>query len=192
MRVGLSGGVGSGKSTVSARLRELGALVVDADAVAREVVEPGTAGLMAVAERFGADVLRPDGTLDRAALAGIVFTDEKARTDLNAILHPLIQRRTKELMAAAGPEDIVVYDVPLLVESGQREGFDVVVVVLADEAARVERLAGRGMAEDDARARMGVQASDEQRRAMADVVLDNNGSREDLVAQVDALWSTWT
>jgi dephospho-CoA kinase len=188
VRVGLTGGVGSGKSTVSALLAEHGAIIIDADALAREVVEPGTPGLAAVVERFGADVLQPDGSLDRAKLAGVVFNDETARHDLNAIVHPLVGTRTVELMAAAPENAIVVYDVPLLVESEMASGFDVVVVVLADEASRVSRLAGRGMPEDDARARIRAQATDEQRRAVADVVIDNNGTIEDLRRQVEAVW----
>jgi dephospho-CoA kinase len=181
--------VGSGKSTVSALLAEHGAVVIDADALAREVVEPGTPGFDAVVERFGRDVVGADGSLDRPALAAIVFNDEAARADLNAIVHPLVGQRTAELMAATKPDDIVVYDVPLLVESGLAEGFDIVVVVLADPEVRVRRLAGRGMPESDARARMAAQATDEQRRAVADEIVTNDGSRDELAAQVDALWA---
>ena len=188
MRVGLTGGVGSGKSTVSALLAAHGAVVIDADALAREVVEPGTPGYDAVVARFGSDVVGADGSLDRPALAAIVFNDEAARNDLNAIVHPLVGQRTAELMAATEPDDIVVYDVPLLVESGLADGFDVVVVVLADPDVRVRRLAERGMPEADARARMAAQASDEQRRAVAAEILTNDGSREELADQVDALW----
>lgn len=188
MRVGLTGGVGSGKSTVSALLAGHGAVVIDADALAREVVEPGTPGFDAVVERFGRGVVGADGALDRPALAAIVFNDEGARADLNAIVHPLVGRRTAELMAATEPDDIVVYDVPLLVESGLAEGFDVVVVVLADAEIRVQRLADRGMTEADARARMAAQATDDQRRAVADEIVTNDGSRDELAVQVDALW----
>ena len=188
LSVGLTGGVGSGKSTVSARLAEHGAVVIDADAIAREVVEPGTPGLAAVVERFGPGVLTPEGALDRPGLAGIVFADEQARQDLNGIVHPLVGARTAELMAQAADDAIVVYDVPLLVEGGMASGFDVVVVVLADEPTRLHRLAQRGMPEADARARMAAQATDEQRRAVADEVIDNSGSLADLRAQVDALW----
>jgi dephospho-CoA kinase len=187
MRVGLSGGIGSGKSTVSDLLAEHGALIIDADAIAREVVEPGTPGYAAVVARFGEDVVR-DGGLDRPALAKLVFADERARHDLNSIVHPLVRRRTAELMAQAPDGAIVVYDVPLLVESGLGDGFDVVVIVMADYELRLRRLAGRGMAEDDARARMATQASDEQRRAVADEVIENNGTRAELAAAVDALW----
>jgi dephospho-CoA kinase len=188
VRVGLTGGVGSGKSTVSALLAQHGAVVIDADALAREVVEPGTPGYDAVVDRFGPEVVATDGSLDRAKLAAIVFTDDAARNDLNAIVHPLVGRRTAELMAATSPDDIVVYDVPLLVESGLAAGFDVVVVVLADAETRVRRLAERGMPEGDARARMAAQSSDEQRRAVATEILLNDGTRDQLAAQVDALW----
>jgi dephospho-CoA kinase len=188
MQVGLTGGVGSGKSTVSARLAERGAVVIDADAIAREVVEPGTTGLAAVVERFGAEVLGADGRLDRPAVAAIVFKDDAARADLNAIVHPLVGARTTELMAAAAPDAVVVYDVPLLVESNIAAGFEVVVVVEADPELRIARLEKRGMSEADARARMAIQATDEQRRAVATEVIENNNSRDDLIAAVDALW----
>ena len=186
--VGLTGGVGSGKSTVSARLGQLGAVVVDADAIAREVVEPGTPGLASVVERFGPDVLDADGRLDRPKVAAVVFNDDAARADLNAIVHPLVGARTAELIAAAAGDAIVIYDVPLLVESNMAAGFEVVVVVEADPEIRVRRLEKRGMSADDARARMAVQATDEQRRAVATELLVNNGSREELEAEVDALW----
>jgi dephospho-CoA kinase len=188
VRVGLTGGVGSGKSTVSALLARHGALVIDADAIAREVVEPGTPGYDAVLARFGAEVVAADGTLDRPALAAVVFGDEAARADLNAIVHPLVGERSAELMAAAAPEDVVVYDVPLLVESRLGKAFDVVVVVEADVDTRLTRLAERGLAESDARARMAVQASDEERRAVAHEVIANDGTREELAAEVDELW----
>jgi dephospho-CoA kinase len=189
MLVGLTGGVGSGKSTVSARLADLGAVVIDADAIAREVVEPGTPGLAAVVGRFGANVLDSDGRLDRPKLAAIVFNDDAARADLNAIVHPLVGQRTGELMAAAAADDIVVYDVPLLVESNLAEGFDVVVVVETDPEVRITRLERRGMPESDARARIAIQATDEQRRAVADELIENNGSQDDLIAAVDAVWA---
>jgi dephospho-CoA kinase len=187
MRVGLSGGVGSGKSTVAARLAEHGAVVIDADAIAREVVEPGTPGLDAVVARFG-DAVVAGGRLDRPALAKVVFADEQARADLNAIVHPLVGQRSAELMAQAPDGAVLVYDVPLLVEGGLGSGFDVVVIVLAAQDVRLRRLAARGMAEDDARARMAAQASDEQRRAVADEIIENNGSSEELLRAVDALW----
>jgi len=188
VRVGLTGGVGSGKSTASALLAAHGAVIIDADALAREVVERGTPGYDAVVARFGPSVVGPDGALDRAALAGIVFNDDAARADLNAIVHPLVGQRTAEQMAAVPADAIVVYDVPLLVESGLAQGFDVVVVVLADVETRVARLVDRGMAESDARARIATQASDEQRRAVAHEILQNDGDRAAFTTQVDALW----
>jgi dephospho-CoA kinase len=188
MRVGLTGGVGSGKSTVAARLREHGALVIDADRIAREVVEPGTPGYEAVVARFGRGVVAADGTLDRAALADIVFGDPAERDALNSIVHPLVGERTAQLAADAPADAIVVHDIPLLVEGGLEKAFDTVVVVLADAKLRVARLGSRGMAADDARARIQAQATDEQRRAAADVVIDNNGTVEQLNLQVDALW----
>jgi dephospho-CoA kinase len=187
VRVGLSGGIGSGKSTVSALLAEHGARVIDADAIAREVVEPGTPGFDAVVARFGADVVR-DGRLDRPALAKVVFADEQARQDLNAIVHPLVGARTAELMDQAPDDAIVVYDLPLLVESNLSSVFDLVVIVMADAEVRLRRLESRGMPSDDAPARMAAQASDEQRRAVADEIIENNGTQDELTAHVDALW----
>jgi dephospho-CoA kinase len=195
VRIAVTGGIGSGKSAVTSRLAELGAVVVDADALAREVVEPGTPGLAAVVEEFGADVLRPDGSLDRAALAALVFSDPERRAALEAIVHPLVGRRSQELLDAAPPEAVVVYDVPLLAESahlGRVEGFDAVVVVEAPVETRVQRLVARGLAEDDARARIAAQATDAERRAIADHVLDNSGGLEALDAAVDRLWAALT
>jgi dephospho-CoA kinase len=189
LRIGLTGGIGSGKSTVSALLTERGAVLIDADRLAREVVEPGTPGLAAVAEAFGDGVVGPDGALDRPALAAIVFADPEARRRLDGIVHPLVRARAAELVAAAPPDAVVVQDVPLLVETGQAGGYDLVLVVEADLRVRVERLIARGMGEDDARARIAAQATDEQRRAAADVVLDNSGSRDELAAQVDRFWA---
>ncbi|GDY31084.1 dephospho-CoA kinase [Gandjariella thermophila] len=190
LRVGLTGGIGAGKSTVARRLAEHGAVVLDADRIAREVVEPGTEGLAEVVAAFGTDVLTADGALDRAALAGRVFGDDAARQRLNAILHPRIGARTAELMAAAPPDAIVVHDVPLLVENGLAPTYHLVLVVHADVRARVRRLAAtRGMTERDARARVAAQASDEQRRAAADVWLDNTGEPERVLADVDVLWT---
>ena len=188
VRIGLTGGIGSGKSTVSRRLGELGAVVVDADQLAREVVAPGSEGLQAVQERFGDGVVGPDGALDRGALGGIVFADERSRRDLEAITHPLIARRTAQLMAEAGEDAIVVHDVPLLVEKHMGPAYHRVVVVEADHDSRVRRLEGRGLSEQDARARMEHQATDEQRRAAADVLIDNNGTADDLLAEVDRVW----
>jgi dephospho-CoA kinase len=173
---------------VSALLAERGAVIIDADAIAREVVEPGTPGFDAVVAHFGESVVGADGRLDRPALAGIVFRDEARRAELNAIVHPLVGQRTAELMADAPDGAIVVYDVPLLVESDLAAGFDIVVVVEAGVDTRVARLEQRGMAAADARERMAVQSTDEQRRAAADELIRNDGSREELEAQVDALW----
>jgi dephospho-CoA kinase len=189
LRIGLTGGIGSGKSTVSALLAARGALLVDADRIAREVVAPGTPGLAAVVEAFGAEVLADDGTLDRPALAAVVFADQAARRRLDAIIHPLVRARTVELVEAAPPDAVLVNDVPLLVETGQAGSYDLVLVVEADVETRVARLVGRGLTEEDARARIAAQASDEERRAVADVVLDNGGTPEELAAQVDRFWA---
>jgi dephospho-CoA kinase len=189
LRIGLTGGIGSGKSTVSALLAERGAVVVDADRIAREVVAPGTAGLVAVAEAFGDGVLAADGSLDRPALAAIVFADPESRRRLDSIVHPLVRARATEISAAAPADAVVVNDVPLLVETGQAGSYDLVLVVEADPGTRVTRLVERGLTAEDARARMAAQATDEQRRAVADVVLDNSGTREELVAQVDRFWA---
>ncbi|WP_265446736.1 dephospho-CoA kinase [Flexivirga meconopsidis] len=187
--VGLTGGIGSGKSTVSSRLTELGAVVIDADRLAREVVEPGAPGLAQIAKRFGDEVLQADGTLDRPALGAIVFADPEARRDLERITHPRIAELTAQARAAAPREAIVVHDMPLLVETGLAANYDLVLIVDASEQVRLDRLVrDRGMAVEDARARIAAQATDEQRRAVADVVLDNNGTREQLLAQVDAVW----
>lgn len=192
MKVGLTGGIGSGKSTVAELLAGHGATVFAADAIAREVVEPGTPGFEAVVARFGTGVVTADGALDRAALARVVFADDHARADLNAIVHPLVGTRFAEQMAAAPPEMIVVYDVPLLVEGNLAEGFDVVVVVEADVRTRLERLRSRGMPEEDARARMATQATDERRRAVADEVINNDGTPEALAEQVNGVWQRLT
>ena len=189
LRIGLTGGIGSGKSTVAGLLAARGARIVDADRIAREVVEPGTPGLEAVVAAFGQEVLTPEGALDRPALAAVVFADPDARRRLDGIVHPLVRARATELVAAAPPDAVVVQDVPLLVETGQAGSYDLVLVVEADLDTRVRRLVGRGLAEDDARARIAAQASDEQRPAVADVVLDNSGSVEDLEAQVDRFWA---
>jgi dephospho-CoA kinase len=188
VRIGLTGGIGSGKSTVSALLAGHGAVVVDADRIAREVVEPGTAGLAAVVAAFGDRVLTPDGALDRPALAGVVFADPEARRRLDGIVHPLVRARARELEGAAAPGSVVVHDVPLLTETGQAANYDLVLVVAADVGTRVARLVQRGLTEEDARARIAVQATDEERRAIADVVLDNSGTPEELARQVDRFW----
>jgi dephospho-CoA kinase len=189
IRVGLTGGIGSGKSEVARLLARHGAVVVDADKVAREVVEPGTEGLAKVAEEFGPEVVGPDGALDRPALAALVFTDPQARARLNSIVHPLIAARTAELMAAAPPGAVLVHDVPLLAENNLAGNFDLVLVVETPPELRVRRLAeSRGMTEADARARMSVQATDAQRRAIADVVIENGGDLEELAAAVEQVW----
>jgi dephospho-CoA kinase len=188
VRIGLTGGIGSGKSTVARLLAERGAVIIDADRIAREVVEPGSPGLAAVAEAFGDGVLTPAGALDRPALAAIVFSDRQARARLDGIVHPLVRARSAELAAAVPPDAVLVNDVPLLVESGQAGSYDLVLVVEADPETRVARLVERGLTAEDARARIAAQATDDQRRAVADVVLDNSGSLEALAAQVDSFW----
>jgi dephospho-CoA kinase len=189
LRIGLTGGIGSGKSTVARLLADRGALVVDADLLAREVVEPGTPGLAAVVAAFGDGVLTAAGALDRPALAAVVFADPDARRRLDGIVHPLVRARAAEFLAAAPADSVVVQDVPLLVETGQAASYDLVLVVETDLDTRLARLAQRGVAESDARARIAAQATDEQRRAVADVVLDNGGGLEDLEAQVDRFWA---
>jgi dephospho-CoA kinase len=188
MKIGLTGGLGVGKSTVAALLEKRGARVIDADQLAREVVQPGTAGLEAVVARFGGRVVSPDGRLDRAALAEIVFADPVARADLNAIVHPLVRERARRLMAEAPEGALIVYDVPLLVENKLADDFDAVVVVEAPHQLRIARLIDRGLSEAQARARMASQATDEQRRAIANYVLVNDSSTEELAAKVDELW----
>jgi dephospho-CoA kinase len=189
LRVGLTGGIGSGKSSVAARLVERGAVLVDSDRIAREVVAPGTRGLAEVVTAFGDAVLDADGALDRPALAAIVFGDAEARSRLNRIVHPLVRARSDELIAAAADSSIVVQDVPLLVEGRMGAHFPLVVVVHADVEERVRRLVEhRGMAESDARSRIAAQADDAARRAVADVWLDNSGSHDALATAVDALW----
>jgi dephospho-CoA kinase len=189
LRIGLTGGIGSGKSTVARLLAGRGAHLVDADLLAREVVEPGTPGLAAVVDAFGGGVLSEDGALDRAALAALVFADPGARARLDGIVHPLVRARARELVSALPEDAVVVQDIPLLVETGQAASFDLVLVVEADLDVRVARLVRRGLAEADARARIAAQASDEQRRAVADVVLDNSGTPEALAEQVDRFWA---
>lgn len=187
-RIGLTGGVGSGKSSVAKMLAERGALVIDADALAREVVAPGSEGLAEIVAAFGPQMLLPDGSLDRQALADIVFDDPEARTTLNAITHPRIATRTAEIMKAAAPGQVVVHDVPLLVENELAPAYDLVVVVIASPETRLARLAERGMPGEEARRRMAAQATDDERRAVADVVIDNDGTWTDLQAQVERLW----
>jgi dephospho-CoA kinase len=181
VRVALTGGIASGKSTVAALLTELGAVAVDSDQLAREVVEPGTPGLAAVTEAFGPEVLTDDGHLDRRALGSRVFGEESARRRLEGILHPLIRARAAELEAAAPDGALVVHDIPLLVETGQADSFDAVVVVDVPVETQVERMVrDRGWTREDAEARVAAQASREQRRAVATYVVDNTGTRDDL------------
>lgn len=190
LRVGLTGGIGSGKSTVARRLVQRGALVVDSDLLAREVVAPGTDGLARIVEAFGPEVVGPDGGLDRPALAARVFGDPAARARLNGIVHPLVRARSEVLHAAAPADAIVVSDVPLLVENRMAASFPLVVVVHTPQEERIRRVvADRGMGEADVRARVGAQASDDDRRAAADVWLDNTGSSADLAAALDTLWA---
>ena len=186
--VGLTGGIGSGKSTAAAVLADLGATVVDADVLAREVVAPGTPGLAAIAAAFG-DVLRADGSLDRAALGARVFRDPGERARLEGIVLPLVAARAQRRLAAVPAGRVAVYDMPLLVEQRAASRFDYVVVVQAPCEVRLARLEGRGLGREEALARLASQASDEQRRAVADVVLDNSGTREELRAAVERLWT---
>lgn len=189
LRIGLTGGIGAGKSTAAAAFARRGALVIDSDLLAREVVRPGSPGLGAIRERFGRQAIGPDGALDRPALGRLVFADPVARADLEAITHPLIAARTAELMESAPPETVVVHDVPLLVEKSMGAAYHLVVVVGADAELRVERvMAGRGTSLEDARSRVAAQADDAQRRPAADVWLDNGGEPGALDDAVDALW----
>ena len=192
LRIGLTGGIASGKSVALRRFAELGAVVVDHDLLAREAVAPGTVGLDAVVEAFGPEVLTASGELDRAALAQLVFGDDAARERLNGIVHPEVRRLSAERDAQAGAADagaVVVHDIPLLVEIGAEDTFHVVVVVDAPAELRLRRLVdGRAMDEDEARGRLAAQVADDVRRAAADVVLDGTGTEAQLRAQVDALW----
>jgi dephospho-CoA kinase len=190
--IGLTGGIASGKSVVAKRLAEHGAIHVDADQLAREVVEPGTPGLVRIREEFGDSVIAPDGTLNRPALGAIIFTDPDARERLNAITHPAVWALAKERFDAAGPTDVVVYDVPLLVEASASRPmrFDLVVVVHASMHTRLQRLIElRGMNREEALHRLNSQASDTERLAIADVVIDADGTLEHTLEQADELWA---
>ncbi|WFB83328.1 MULTISPECIES: dephospho-CoA kinase [Streptomyces] len=193
LRVGLTGGIGAGKSEVSRLLVDCGAVLIDADRIAREVVEPGTPGLAAVVEAFGADVLTEDGRLDRPKLGSIVFADRESLAALNSIVHPLVGERSRaleEAAEAAAEDAVVVHDVPLLTENGLAPLYDVVVVVDADPATQLDRLVRlRGMSEQDARARMAAQATREQRREIADLVVDNDVPLEELRRRVREVWA---
>jgi dephospho-CoA kinase len=189
--VGLTGGIASGKSTVARRLEQRGAVHIDADLLAREVVEPGTPALDAIRARFGAGVISPDGRLDRPALGAIVFADAEALSDLNGIVHPAVRQRTAELLAEAAARDgdaVVVYNVPLLVEAQVPHPFDLIVVTHAPRDVRIDRLVRlRASSEEDARRRVDAQASDEERLARADIVIDTAGSVDDTLRQADVL-----
>ena len=193
MRVGLTGGIASGKSTVAAMLVELGAVLIDGDALAREVVARGTPGLARVVEQFGEELLTPEGDLDRPALGRIVFSDEAARKRLEAITHPLIFERYAELEAAAAREDLVVHDIPLLAESGRADSFDEVIVVDAPPELQIERMMrDRGWTREEAESRIAAQASREDRLAIATYVIDNTGTLDELRARVEEVYAELT
>ncbi|WP_326663416.1 dephospho-CoA kinase [Streptomyces sp. NBC_00385] len=193
LKVGLTGGIGAGKSEVSRMLAGYGAVLIDADRIAREVVEPGTPGLEAVVGEFGTGILTPEGTLDRPKLGSVVFADGERLAALNAIVHPLVGARSAELERAAGPDSVVVHDVPLLTENGLAPLYDLVIVVDAAPETQLDRLVRlRGMTEQEARARMAAQATREQRRAVADLVIDNDGAIEALEPQVREVWAELT
>jgi dephospho-CoA kinase len=190
LKVGLTGGIGAGKSEVSRLLVEHGAVLIDADRIAREVVEPGTPGLAAVVEAFGSDVLAPDGSLDRPALGAIVFADADRLAVLNSIVHPLVGARSAELEAAATGDSVVVHDVPLLAENGLAPLYDLVIVVDASPETQLDRLVRlRGMSEEDARARMAAQVTRDKRLETADIVIDNDVPLDELHRRVDAVWA---
>ncbi|NEB81383.1 dephospho-CoA kinase [Streptomyces sp. SID14478] len=191
LKVGLTGGIGAGKSEVSRLLVERGAVLIDADRIAREVVEPGSPGLAAVVDAFGPEVLAPDGSLDRQKLGTIVFSDADRLATLNSIVHPLVGARSQELEAAAGADSVVIHDVPLLAENSLAPLYDLVVVVDASPETQLDRLTRlRGMTEQDARARMAAQVGRDKRREIADIVIDNDVPLERLTEQVDAVWDT--
>lgn len=190
LTVGLTGGIGAGKSEVSRLLAECGAVLIDADRIAREVVEPGTPGHAAVVEAFGEDILAEDGSLDRPRLGAIVFNDPEKLATLNSIVHPLVGARSRELEEAAPEDAVVVHDVPLLTENGLAPLYDVVIVVDASPETQLDRLVRlRGMSEEDARARMAAQATREQRRAIADIVIDNDVPLDELERRVKEVWA---
>ncbi|MFF3321740.1 dephospho-CoA kinase [Streptomyces sp. NPDC002889] len=189
LTVGLTGGIGAGKSEVSRLFVSYGAVLIDADRIAREVVEPGTPGLAAVVDAFGTGILAADGSLDRPKLGSIVFADAERLAALNAIVHPLVGARSQQLQNAAGPDTVVVHDVPLLTENKLAPLYDVVVVVDAAPETQLDRLVRlRAMEESEARARMAAQATREERRAVADLVIDNDGPLEELEPQVRTVW----
>lgn len=190
LNIGLTGGIAAGKSEAASRFAAHGAIVIDADRLAREVVAPGTPGHAAVVQAFGPTVISNDATLDRGALASLVFADETARTTLNAIIHPLVAARTAELMAAAAPDDIVIHDVPLLVENDLMHRYDSVVVIQAPLSARLARLARRGLTPAEAQARIQAQTTDSIRAAAATHLITNDGDLANLHTQVDKIWQT--
>ncbi|HEY7854338.1 MAG TPA: dephospho-CoA kinase [Aquiluna sp.] len=191
MLIGLTGGIGSGKSTVAKRLTELGATEIDADVLAREVVAPNTLGIKEVAERFGEDLITADGSLDRALLAQRAFASEGDRKDLEAILHPLIQKLSREKISAAS--GVVIYTIPLLVETNSSLPFDKIITISAPEQIRIERLmASRGMSEQQAQERIAAQATDAQREAIADYVINSDCSMQELIGQVDRVFAEVT
>ncbi|MEU0769253.1 dephospho-CoA kinase [Streptomyces albogriseolus] len=190
LTVGLTGGIGAGKSEVSRLLVRHGAVLIDADRIAREVVEPGTPGLAAVVEAFGEEILAEDGSLDRPRLGALVFSDPEKLATLNSIVHPLVGARSRELEEAAPEDAVVVHDVPLLTENGLAPLYDVVIVVDASPGTQLDRLVRlRGMSEEDARARMAAQATREQRRAVADIVVDNDVPLDALERRVEEVWA---
>ncbi|MFD6434905.1 dephospho-CoA kinase [Streptomyces venezuelae] len=190
LKVGLTGGIGAGKSEVSRLLVASGAVLIDADKIAREVVEPGTPGLAAVVEAFGPEVLAPDGSLDRPKLGAVVFADAEKLAALNAIVHPLVGARSAELERAASDDAVVVHDVPLLAENGLAPLYDLVIVVDVSPTTQLDRLVRlRGMSEEDARARMAAQATREKRLEIADVVIDNDGPLEGLSERIGEVWA---
>ncbi|MEV5091938.1 dephospho-CoA kinase [Streptomyces griseoincarnatus] len=190
LTVGLTGGIGAGKSEVSRLLVERGAVLIDADRIAREVVEPGTPGLAAVVEAFGEEILAEDGSLDRPRLGALVFNDPDKLAMLNSIVHPLVGARSRELEEAAPENAVVVHDVPLLTENGLARLYDVVIVVDASTGTQLDRLVRlRGMSEEDARARMAAQATREQRRAVADIVIDNDVPLDALERRIEEVWA---
>jgi dephospho-CoA kinase len=190
LRVGLTGGIGAGKSEVSRRLAAQGAVIIDADLIAREVVAPGTDGLAEVIAAFGPAVLGPDGALDRVALGDVVFAEEQKLARLNAIVHPRVAARMREVEEAAGAGSVIVHDVPLIAENGLASAYDLVVVVDVPPRIQLDRLVRlRGLSRDQAQARMAAQASREERLAIASIVVDNSGSLAELDRQVGELWA---
>lgn len=191
LRVAVTGGIGSGKSTLSSALAQIGATLADADLLSREVVRHGSEGLRALVSRFGSGILLPSGELDRAALASLIFTDGAARDEVERIVHPLVAARAADILAHAPRDGMALYDVPLLVEAGEAEHFDAVIVVEAPLELRLSRLCARGLSRDEARTRMAAQASDADRKALAHIVVANLGDREDMIALANDMDRHW-